>query len=52
MMECGNNVHLIEGNRGNIKVTTVEDYINLLANLSVKDQEQIFRLINKEHHHE
>jgi len=52
MMECGNNVHLIEGNRGNIKVTTVEDYINLLANLSVKDQEQIFKLINKEHHHE
>lgn len=48
MMECGNKVHLIEGNRGNIKVTTVEDYINLLANLSVKDQEQIFKLINKE----
>ena len=48
MMECGNNVHLIEGNRGNIKVTTVEDYINLLGNLSIKDQEQIFKLINKE----
>jgi len=48
MMECGYQVHLIEGNRGNIKVTTVEDYINLLANLSVKDQEQIFKLNHKE----
>lgn len=48
MMECGNNVHLIEGNRGNIKVTTVEDYIALLANLSVQDYEQIFKLNHKE----
>ena len=52
MKECGKKVHLVEGNRGNIKVTTVEDYINLLANLSVKDQEQIFKLNNKENHHE
>ena len=48
MMECGNKVHLIEGNRGNIKVTTVEDYIALLANLSVKDHEQVFKLSHKE----
>lgn len=44
MMECGNKVHLIEGNRGNIKVTTVEDYIALLANLSVEDHEQVYAL--------
>ncbi len=48
MIECGKKVHLIEGNRGNIKVTTVEDYINLLANLSVKDQEQIYKLNHQE----
>ena len=44
MMECGNKVHLIEGNRGNIKVTTQEDYINLLANLSVEDYSRILNL--------
>ncbi len=48
MIECGNKVHLIEGNRGNIKVTTTEDYINLLANLSLQDQRLIFELIHKE----
>ena len=48
MIECGNTVHFVEGNRGNIKVTTVEDYITLLANLSVKDQEQIYRLNHRE----
>ena len=48
MMECGMKVHLVPGNRGNIKVTTVEDYIALLANLSVKDQEQIYKLNHKE----
>ncbi len=48
MKECGKTVHIVEGNRGNIKVTTVEDYITLLANLSVKDQEQIYRLNHKE----
>ena len=47
MIECGNKVHLIEGNRGNIKVTTVEDYIALLANLSVDDHEQVYKLIHK-----
>lgn len=48
MKECGNKIHLTLGNRGNIKVTTVEDYIALLANLSVQDQEQIFELNHKE----
>ena len=48
MMECGKKVHLIPGNRGNIKVTTVEDYITLLANLTTKDQEQIYKLSHKE----
>ena len=48
MIECGNKVHLIEGNRVNIKVTTVEDYITLLANLSVKDHEQVYKLNHKE----
>ncbi|MGN1311387.1 MAG: IspD/TarI family cytidylyltransferase [Bacilli bacterium] len=41
----GNDVHLIEGNRENIKVTTVEDYINLLAMLLIDDQKQIFKLL-------
>ena len=44
MLECGYKVHLVEGNRGNIKVTTVEDYITLLANLSVEDHEQVYAL--------
>ena len=34
----------IEGNRGNIKVTTPEDYIDLLARLSAEDQKQIFEI--------
>ena len=40
----GFDVKLIEGNRGNIKVTTPEDYIDLLARLSAEDQKQIFEL--------
>ena len=44
----GKKVHLTEGNRANIKVTTVEDYINLLASLSVEDQKQIFLLQSQE----
>ncbi len=32
MKECGNSVHLVEGNRGNIKVTALDDYIALLGN--------------------
>ena len=48
MKECGNRVHLIEGNRGNIKVTTLDDYIALLGNLEIDDYYQVFKLKNKE----
>lgn len=44
--ECGKDVHLIEGKRGNIKVTTYDDYAILLANLSVNDYLQMFELID------
>lgn len=45
MKSCGKDVRIIEGNRGNIKVTTPEDYIDLLARLSAEDQKQIFHLL-------
>lgn len=49
LMKClGNDVHLTVGSSGNIKVTTAEDYITLLANLSVEDQKQAFMLKNGE----
>ena len=48
MKECGNTVHLVEGNRGNIKVTTLDDYIALLGNLEIDDYYQVFKLKNKE----
>ena len=48
MKECGKTVHIVQGNRGNIKVTTQEDYINLLANLSKNDYINIFKLYNGE----
>ena len=44
MKECGNSVHLTEGNRGNIKVTTLDDYITLLGNLEIEDYYQVFKL--------
>lgn len=44
MEKNGFQTHLIEGIRGNIKVTTPEDYIDLLAKLSAEDQKQIFEL--------
>lgn len=47
-MSLDRKVHLTEGGRENIKVTTVEDYINLLATLSVEDQKQIFILKKEE----
>ncbi len=40
----GFETHLTEGIRGNIKVTTPEDYIDLLAKLSSEDYKQIFEL--------
>lgn len=42
----GNKVYLTEGNRENIKVTTIDDYINMLAMLSIEDQRQIFMLMD------
>ena len=47
-MSLNKKVHLTEGSRENIKVTTVEDYIHLLATLSIDDQKQIFMLKNQE----
>ena len=44
MKTNGFDVRIVEGNRGNIKVTTPEDYIDLLSRLSAEDQKQIFEL--------
>ena len=41
MFKYGVNCRLVKGNRGNIKVTTPEDFYALLANLNMKDYEQI-----------
>ena len=49
MHRLGKKVHIIEGNRDNIKVTTPEDYLRLLSILSFKDQIQIFNLYNIQH---
>jgi D-ribitol-5-phosphate cytidylyltransferase len=46
MRTNGYDVSIVEGNRGNIKVTTPEDYIDLLARLSAEDQKEIFNLLN------
>lgn len=45
MRSSGFKVRIIEGNRGNIKVTTPSDYIDLLARLSAEDQKQIFEIM-------
>lgn len=45
MRNSGFKVRVVEGNRGNIKVTTPSDYIDLLARLSAEDQKQIFELM-------
>ena len=47
MHQLRRDVHIIEGNRDNIKVTTPEDYLRLLAILSFKDQQRIFELYNR-----
>ncbi len=44
----GREVCIIEGNRGNIKVTTPNDYIDLLARLNAEDQKQIYTLLEAE----
>ena len=44
LFSLGMKCHLIEGNRGNIKVTTPEDYITLLGNLQAEDFKQYYDL--------
>lgn len=46
-METGNKVAITKGSNENIKVTTRDDYIKLLSNLTIEDQEQIFMLDKK-----
>ena len=40
----GINCHLVEGNRGNIKVTTPEDFCTLIGNLNARDYAQLLIL--------
>lgn len=49
MRNGGFDVNIVEGNRGNIKVTTPEDYIDLLTRFSAEDQKQIFTLLTGNH---
>jgi len=44
MYKNGIYTHLVEGNRGNIKVTTPEDFCTLLGNLNARDYKQIIEL--------
>lgn len=48
MHKLGKKVHIVEGNRDNIKVTTPEDYLRLLSILSFNDQRQIFDLYSSQ----
>ena len=47
MFKHGFRSHLIEGDNGNIKVTTPNDFYTLLSNLNIKDYEQISLLNEK-----
>lgn len=40
----GLKAHMTEGNRGNVKVTTLEDYLTLISNSAVENYRQLFRL--------
>lgn len=46
MIKTGYPVHLVSGNRDNIKVTTVEDYAELLARMAVTDQKTLINLLS------
>lgn len=46
MYKYGIKPHIVEGNRGNIKVTTPEDFCTLLGNLNARDYGQIIGLQN------
>lgn len=50
MFKYGFNCSLVIGNRGNIKVTTPEDFYTLLSNLNMRDYEQISILKEKKLH--
>ena len=47
MFKYGYDCHLVKGNRGNIKVTTPEDFYTLLSNVNMRDYEQISILKEK-----
>ncbi len=42
--KLGKSIHLVKGNRGNIKITTPEDVFTFKAFLQYKESEQIFNL--------
>lgn len=44
MFKNGVQCHLVDGNRGNIKVTTPEDFCTLLGNFSARDYSQVLEL--------
>ena len=44
LFKNGIKCHLIEGNRGNVKVTTPEDFITLLGNAQAEDFKQLIKL--------
>ena len=44
MFKNGLNPHLVIGNRGNIKVTTPEDYCTLIGNLNARDYQEFLNL--------
>ena len=46
MFKYGKKCFMIKGNRGNVKVTTPEDFLILLSNLNIRDYEQILNLNN------
>ncbi|MBR1801842.1 2-C-methyl-D-erythritol 4-phosphate cytidylyltransferase [Candidatus Saccharibacteria bacterium] len=48
----GGNPHLTIGNRGNIKVTTLEDYLVLVSNSAAQNYEQLFKLSENRKVHE
>ena len=47
MKKYGYNCYLIEGNRGNVKVTTVEDLFNLISNYNYNDYKFLLGLNDK-----
>lgn len=47
MRSVGKEVHIVNGNRSNIKVTTTDDYINLLSKMTAEDYMQLLKLTQK-----